>query len=142
MDTRVRIRLRPVTDTRAPCCDVTVGYITRGIVLDQEQWLEFMIRPDQGSSVDITVRHRGKTEAEYQTLQALAITIEEIEINGIADPRFVWQGQFHPEYPHWEPDRGALDTHYLGFNGTWRLTITIPAYTWMHQILGLGWIYD
>jgi hypothetical protein len=142
MDTRVRIKLKPITETRAPQCDITVGYITKMIRLDQEQWIEILIHPDRGSEIDIVVKHHGKTDEEFKTRKELAISVEEIEINGITDPKFVWSGQFHPEYPRWEEDRGPIDTNYLGFNGEWKLTITIPAYTWIHKILSLGWIYD
>lgn len=141
MDTRVRIKLKPVTETRAPLCEVTVGYITKMCELDQEQWIEIQIHPDKGDTVDIIVRHRGKTDEEYKSGKNLAIMVEEIEINGITDPRFVWAGTFHPIYPRWEEDRGPIDTNYLGFNGEWRLLITIPAYTWIHKTLGLGWVY-
>lgn len=142
MDTKVRIKLKPVTETRALRCDVTVGYVTKMIKLDQEQWIEIMIHPDRGTEVDITVKHHGKTEEEYISGKDLAVVVEEIEINGISDPRFIWQGKFYPVYPRWEEDKGAIDTNYLGFNGDWRLTISIPAYTWIHKIQSLGWIYD
>lgn len=142
MDTKVRVRLKPVTETRAPLCDVIIGYVTKMIKLDQEQWVEIMIYPDSGTDIDIIVKHHGKTEDEYKSAKDLAVIIEEIEINGISDPKFIWQGKFHPEYPRWEEDKGPIDTNYLGFNGEWKLTITIPAYTWIHKTLGLGWIYD
>jgi hypothetical protein len=142
MDTRVRIRLRPVTVSRAPRCEVTVGYVTKMREIDQEQWIEFEIHPDPKSKCDIIVKHCGKTDEEYKSGQDLAVVVEEIEINGISDPQFIWQGKFHPVYPRWEEDKGAMDTNYLGFNGEWKLQITIPAYTWIHKTLSLGWIYD
>jgi hypothetical protein len=142
MDTKVRVKLKPITETRAPLCNITVGYVTKMFELDHEQWVEIQIHPDRGDAVDIVVKHHGKTEDEFKSGKDLAVMVEEIEINGISDPKFVWAGKFHPEYPRWEEDKGPIDTHYLGFNGEWRLTITIPAYTWMHKILGLGWIYD
>lgn len=142
MDTRVRIRLRPISDTRPPRCEITAGYITRMRQLDSEQWFDFHIHPDRGSTVDIVVKHVGKTEEEFKSRKELAISVEEIEINGISDPKFVWKGRFHPEYPRWEEDKGPIDTNYLGFNGEWKLQITIPAYTWIHQTQSLGQIYD
>lgn len=142
MDTKVRVKLKPVTETRAPRCEVTVGYVTKMFELDQEQWVEIQIHPDRGDAVDIVVKHHGKTEDEFKSGKDLAVMVEEIEINGISDPKFVWAGKFHPEYPRWEEDKGAIDTNYLGFNGKWSLTISIPAYTWIHKTLSLGWIYD
>lgn len=142
MDTKVRVKLKPITETRALRCDVTVGYITKMVELDQEQWIEIIIHPDKGTDVDITVKHHSKTEGEFKSEKDLAVIVDKIEINGISDPRFVWQGKFHPEYPRWEEDKGPIDTNYLGFNGDWKLTISIPAYTWIHKTLDLGWIYD
>ena len=142
MDTRIRIRLKPLSETRSPHCGVTVGHITKMPELDQEQWIDFQIHPDSGSTVDIIVKHHGKTEEEFKSGKELAISVDQIEINGITDPRFVWEGKFYPEYPRWEEDKGEINTSYLGFNGEWRLTISIPAYTWIHKTLGLGWIYD
>lgn len=142
MDTRIRVKLKPVTETRPPLCEVTVGDVTKTCEIDQEQWVEIQIQPDKGSTVDIIVKHHGKTDEEYYSGKALAVMVEEIEINGISDQRFVWQGGFHPDYPSWEEDRGPIDTNYLGFNGEWKLRITIPAYTWIHETLSLGWIYD
>lgn len=142
MDTKVRIKLKPVTETRDPRCDVTVGYITKMCELDQEQWIDFYIHPDRGDTVDIIVKHHGKTEEEYKSGQDLAVIVEAIEINNISDSRFVWAGKFYPIYPRWETNQKTLDTNYLGFNGEWKLSITIPAYTWIHKTLSLGWIYD
>ena len=142
MNTKVRIRLNPITETRAPHCEVTVGYVTKMLKLDHEQWVEVQIHPDRGDTVDIIVKHHGKTDEEYKSGQDLAVVVEEIEINGINHPKFVWEGMFHPEYPRWEENQGPMDTNYLGFNGEWKLTISIPAYTWIHKTLDLGWIYS
>lgn len=146
MDTKVRIKLKPIITTRVPYCDVTVGYVTKMYKLDQEQWVEIQIHPDKGDTVDIIVKHHGKTEEEFKNEfnsgENLAVVVEQIEINGITDPKFVWQGKFYPQYPRWEKDQGPLDTHYLSFNGEWKLSISIPAYTWIHKTLGLGWIYN
>ena len=76
-----------------------------------------------------------------------AVIIQELCINGISDPKFVWAGTYYPDYPKvWAKQQRDLDlaitnTNYLGWNGTWNLDITIPAFTWMHQTLNLGWIY-
>ena len=142
MDTKVRVKLKPITETRAPQCEVTVGYVTKMLTLDQEQWVDIQIHPDKDSEVDIVVKHHGKTEEEFKSGQDLAVIVEELEINGISDPKFVWAGKFYPIYPRWEQDQGPIDTNYLGFNGEWKLSISIPAYTWIHKTLDLGWIYS
>ena len=86
------------------------------------------------------------------TDQHTAIIIDKIEFFGIHDPKFVWQGQYRPEYPEpWASEQKStgivLDsvlsnvTH-LGWNGAWRLEFGIPVFTWIHQIQNLGWIHD
>ena len=32
--------------------------------------------------------------------------------------------------------------NYVDWNGIWVLDFTVPVYTWLHKVLGLGWIYD
>ena len=86
------------------------------------------------------------------TDQHTAIIIDKIEFFGIHDPKFVWQGQYIPEYPEpWATEQKAdgvvLDSElsnvtYLGWNGTWRLRFGIPVFTWIHEIQNLGWIHD
>lgn len=81
-----------------------------------------------------------------------AIVISSLAFNGIVDKRFVWTGQYRPEYPEpWATEQrhqgtelvGVLhNTDYLGWAGTWKLEFTAPVFTWMHQIKNLGTIYD
>lgn len=77
-----------------------------------------------------------------------AIIIKELRLNNISNPKFVWTGTYYPNYPtEWAKQQQNLDlaitnTNYLGWNGRWELDVTIPSFTWIHQILNLGWIYD
>lgn len=78
-----------------------------------------------------------------------AIFIKEIEFFGINDPRFVHAGIYYPKYPEpWasqqpsQPPETISPCQYLGFNGKWTLTFSIPVFTWIHKIQDLGWIYD
>lgn len=140
MDTEVKIKLRAVNSDRPLRCNITVGYVTKMLEIDQSQWIEFKIHPDKGDTIDIVVDYDKKLE-DYGTDGGHAILIEDIEINSISDPKILNHGIFYPEYPVWEKDQGPLRVHYLGFKGRWVLPITIPAYTWLHETLDLGWHY-
>ena len=93
----------------------------------------------------ITVTHFDKLPSDSST----AVIIKQLSFFGISDPRFVWAGQYQPEYPEpWlssqspQPSKVLTAHPYLGWNGTWSLEFEIPVFTWMHQVQNLGWIYD
>lgn len=77
-----------------------------------------------------------------------AVIIRAVRINGIANPKIAWAGVYYPEYPKpWSSKQENLPLSipgqtYLGWNGLWELDITLPAFTWLHQTLGLGWIFE
>lgn len=80
-----------------------------------------------------------------------AVIVESVSFFGIEDPKFAWAGIYEPEYPEpWATQQRAqgvvlkqqLTAHtYLGWPGKWRLTFTVPVFTWVHQTQDLGWIY-
>jgi hypothetical protein len=79
----------------------------------------------------------------------MAVIIDGVEFFGISDPRFVWAGVYTPKYPEpWyseqtqQPPEQLPQHNYLGWNGCWRLDFSVPVFTWMHQTLNLGWIYQ
>ena len=81
--------------------------------------------------------------------QDMAVVIDQVEFFGIADPKFVWAGVYTPIYPEpWysqqlvTPPAELSQQTYMGWNGGWRLDFTVPVFTWMHQTLNLGWIYQ
>jgi hypothetical protein len=84
--------------------------------------------------------------------QNQALKIVDLTINGVCDPRFVWAGEYTPNYPEpWfseqiakghSPSTSLSNTDYLGWNGTWCLRFGSPMFTWIHQTQNLGWIYD
>jgi hypothetical protein len=81
-----------------------------------------------------------------------AVKIQKLSLNNITDPKFIWMGTYRPRYPEpWFSQQLALkqtpkleikNTDYLGWNGVWILEFTTPIFTWIHQVQGLGWIYD
>jgi hypothetical protein len=81
--------------------------------------------------------------------QDMAVIIDQVEFFGIEDPKFVWAGVYTPKYPEpWysqqieKPPAQLPQQNYMGWNGTWRLDFTVPVFTWMHQTLSLGWVYQ
>lgn len=77
-----------------------------------------------------------------------AVIVESVEFFGITDPKFVWAGTYTPVYPEpWASEQSGplpkqlLGQGYLGWNGTWQLTFSVPVFTWIHQIQDLGWVY-
>lgn len=81
-----------------------------------------------------------------------AVIIDRISFNDIESNQFVWQGIYEPVYPEpWATEqriqgvvlRQQLKSHtYLGWNGKWTLTFSMPIFTWIHKVESLGWIYD
>lgn len=81
--------------------------------------------------------------------QNMAVVVDQIEFFGITDPRFVWAGVYTPRYPEpWYSQQNPVPAPqlrqqtYLGWNGVWRLDFSVPVFTWMHQTLNLGWLYN
>jgi hypothetical protein len=95
--------------------------------------------------VCLTVEHFDKSANDIAT----AVEIISVEFFGITDPKFAWTGTYYPEYPEpWysqqeiKPSAELPGQTYLGWNGVYKLTFDVPVFTWMHQTLNLGWIYQ
>lgn len=142
MRTKVSITLTPKLNKIAPEVFVSVpGHVVRKILRQTERvelefnapvgWLEvvFMNKPDDDPD--------------------MAVIIDQVEFFGISDPKFVWAGIYTPQYPEpWcsqqteKPPTQLFQQNYMGWNGRWRLDFTVPVFTWMHQTLNLGWVYQ
>lgn len=92
----------------------------------------------------LTIEHFNKPADDPTT----AVEITEISFFGISDPRFVWAGTYRPDYPEpWysqqepRPNDVLYFQNCLGWNGVYRLDFGVPVFTWMHQVLDLGWVY-
>lgn len=92
------------------------------------------------TSCFLKIEHFGKDNNDPTT----AVIVKEINFFGISDPKFVWAGTYVPKYPDHYPDKKSpLNGHsYLGWNGNYTLNFDVPIFTWMHQILNLGWRYQ
>jgi hypothetical protein len=97
----------------------------------------------------LTVELLNKTDADTVNGLDKAVVIESVGFFGISDPKFVWAGEYCPDYPEpWYSEQivkpaPLLKNHtYLCWNGKWTLTFDVPVFTWIHKIQDLGWIYD
>jgi hypothetical protein len=139
-DTCVELTLTPVG---TPMVRMQVGTQQLETRLGQTATFTF----DQSlaaGAVTILVEMFDKSNTDSTT----AVVIDSITLNKISDPKFVWSGTYRPTYPEpWASTQINLPetittTNYLGWNGSWELTITIPVFTWIHQTRGLGWIFN
>jgi hypothetical protein len=88
----------------------------------------------------LEVEHFDKADTDATT----AVIIKDISFFDISDPKFVWSGVYHPNYPEHYVDKVTPlpGQGYLGWNGVYRLEFSVPVFTWMHQTMNLGWIYQ
>lgn len=131
----INILLKPVG---VPRCWIRISDQYRELTIDRDSWVTFNI---QGSgTVLLEIEHHSKDELDPTT----ALIVDRIEFNGLANPKFVYQGIYYPTYPKHLINENSIVPHqtYLSWNGVWRLEFTLPIYTWIHKTLDLGWIYD
>jgi hypothetical protein len=149
-DTKIEISVTPIYHSEAPLIKVSGLDQPYHDYLEQPRVFSFNRRCGRGPyAFEIGLLNKKDSDTVPDQGLDKAITIDWVSINGIQDQRFVWKGQYCPDYP--EPWYGQQDPKpqpvlwghtYLGWNGQWRLEIQVPAFEWMHQVLDLGWIYD
>jgi hypothetical protein len=94
--------------------------------------------------LSITVEMLNKSDTDSTT----AVIVKDVALNGIVDQKITWSGVYYPNYPtQWASTQPNLKPSivaatYLGWNGVWKLDITVPVFTWIHQTRGLGWIFE
>ena len=142
MRTEVAITLTPKFNSLPPKVIVAVP----GTTLHQELKEPTRIELDFDNSVGwLEVVFSNKPDNNPD----MAVIIDQVEFFGISDPKFAWAGIYTPQYPEpWYsqqtplPAKELAQQTYLGWNGCWRLDFSVPVFTWMHQTLNLGWIYQ
>ena len=138
---KLSVTLEPVGE---PWLGIRVHEYNHYICLREPTTID--IEFDTNSSIEILeIAHSNKSANDSPT----AIVITDISFFGIHDPKFAWAGVYYPEYPEpWasqqliEPQSAIMGQTYIGWNGIYRLEFGVPVFTWMHQILNLGWIYQ
>jgi hypothetical protein len=105
--------------------------------------------PNNDYRLSIELLNKQDNDTDLITGADKAVIIDRIIFNGIEDNRFIWAGEYCPEYPEpWyseqtvKPDPLLKNHTYLSWNGKWTLTFSLPVFTWIHSIQNLGWIYD
>jgi len=136
-NTQVEISLEPVGYPEV-CISVGDRVIFNG-VCNSPCVRMFNVDQELGSFT-ISVAMLNKEDNDPDT----AIIIKSIKFNGITDPKFLWQGVYYPEYPKHFFDRpkSLPGQTYISWNGVYQLTVTVPIFTWMHQTLDLGWVFE
>ena len=142
----IDIHLRSVWHDNPPEINIGINDDINRIVLTDDQVFHYEFDTDKPSV--LTVELLNKTDADTVNGLDKAVIIESVSFFGISDPKFVWAGEYRPEYPEpWASQQHELKPllkshNYLSWNGKWTLTFTVPVFTWIHQVQNLGWIYD
>jgi hypothetical protein len=127
-DVRVEVLLEPVG---TPDVVVTCNGCTTELIVTESTWVNFTFTNTAGVE-QLTVTHRNRKDNDGVT----AVIIKSVKFNDIESPKIVYQGIYYPA------GKESRCTEYIDFNGVWVLDFTLPIYTWLHQTLGLGWIYN
>jgi len=138
---QIEIQLHPVG---RPRIDISVHASRTVKQLDEDTVFRFNFETENSHEC-LSLTHFGKSADDADS----AVIIKQISFFSISDPRFVWLGQYTPDYPElWynqqisKPAAVLTNTDYLGWNGTWKLNFSVPVFTWIHQIQNLGWIHS
>jgi hypothetical protein len=125
------IALNPIVSNGVPGCRLTINQsdLFYGDLTDK---LTCSFRTSLTDSVDLKIELYNKI---YSAENETAIEIESIQIDSFElVPGWTHLASYHNDHSVSNP------TSYLGFNGTWRLTIDKPFYHWLHEITGQGWL--
>ena len=132
----IEILLKPVGQPR---CRISIDDQRQDLVIEQETWVKLFYQGH--GTARLLIEQYGKLDLDPST----ALIIDEIKFNGIASPKFIYQGTYYPSYPKHLLDSNegpTLQQNYLSWNGVWTLDLSLPIYTWIHKTLDFGWIYD
>jgi hypothetical protein len=148
---KLAVTLRPVWHQDPP--RIRVGIDNNLTEIDLRETVTINFDFESNSPGQLSVELLNKQDSDTVPQQGLdkAVIVESVSFFGIKDPKFVWAGVYTPDYPEpWATQQRsqgvALKQHltshnYLGWNGKWALTFTVPVFTWIHQTQDLGWIY-
>lgn len=142
MITKVSVTLTPKFQAMVPEVCVSVPGQQRCVKLWHTQSMHFEFESTQGW-IEVAFHNKPADDA------AMAVIVDSVSFFNITDPKFAWAGVYRPRYPepwysqqHNPPPSTLPQQTYMGWNGVWRLDFSVPVFTWMHQRLNLGWIYQ
>jgi hypothetical protein len=146
------IHLRSVWHDNPPEINIGINDDIQKIILTDNQTFHYEFMADNRSTLTVELLNKTDTDTIPNKGLDKAVIIESVSFFGISDPKFAWAGVYEPKYPEpWATEQlnqgVVLKQHlspqtYLGFNGKWTLTFSVPVFTWMHTVQDLGWIYD
>jgi hypothetical protein len=146
------IHLRSIWHNTPPEINIGVNTDIKNIVLSNDQTFHYEFTASETSTITVELLNKINDDSVPNKGLDKAVIIESISFFGISDPKFIWAGVYEPNYPEpWateQQNQGVvlkqhLSPHtYLGFNGKWTLTFSVPVFTWIHKVQDLGWIYD
>lgn len=123
--------LASIADNGVPGCDVMIN----GRLFHQgplRTTVEIITDIELLDPIDIQISLWGKV---YSDTAETAILLRQVSIDGFP---------IIPDWTHlasYENDHhDGRPTGYLGYNGTWRLSIPEPFYRWRHKVTGQGWL--
>jgi hypothetical protein len=148
---KLAVTLKPVWHADPPRIRVGIDANLTEIDLRETVTINFDFESDSPCELSVEFLNKQGTDTVPEQGLDKAVIVESVSFFGISDPKFVWAGVYTPNYPEpWatqQQSQGvALKQHltphnYLSWNGKWRLTFTVPVFTWIHQTQDLGWIY-
>jgi hypothetical protein len=150
--TRIDLTIDPVWHQDPPDIIVRIGedYFWSGSIMNLTTFSHHCNIPMGTSSVSVEMINKKDTDTVGDLDRA--VIIKSVVFNDIKSDKLLWQGKYYPRYPEpWASEQKqagqnleeSLPAHtYLGWNGIWVLEFGVPAFTWIHQVEGLGWIYD
>lgn len=148
MITTVDVFLEGIYFNRKPTGRIGLGSDLADFELGGLREFNFSIDSEKDTVISLIIQHYGKTHRDTQGDLDTAIQVNKININKIESPKFVWEGIYTPDYPvqylkdYPESLPQLKCSPYMGWNGQWQLDIKVPAFTWIHQLEQLGWIYE
>jgi hypothetical protein len=141
------IHLRSIWHDNPPKINVGINHDIQQIILSEDRIFHYEFIADNTSTITVELLNKIDSDTVPDKGLDKAVIIESVSFFGISDPKFVWAGEYRPEYPEpWASQqhelKPLLKSHtYLGWNGKWTLTFDVPVFTWIHSVQNLGWIY-
>lgn len=133
----VAIRLRPVYHADPPEIRVGPNGFLNPWTLHETKDFGFKFYSRTPCTLQVEFLNKLPNDTVPESNLDKAVVIESVSFFGITDPKFAWAGVYQPV------ETNSLSSHtYLSWNGTWTLHFDVPVFTWMHQVQGLGWIYQ
>jgi hypothetical protein len=148
---KLAVTLRPIWHQDPPRIQVGIDNNLTEIDLRNTATINFDFESSQSCEFSVEFLNKQDSDTVPESGLDKAVVIESVSFFDINDPKFVWSGVYAPRYPEpWATQQRSqgvvlapqLKSHnYLGWNGKWTLTFSVPVFTWIHRTQDLGWIY-